>query len=400
MGDSKICIQVTLFSKFEIRYNELLLDANCIRSEKLLKLLVFVLYHRKTQISNNQFYDVLWNEGNETGSGALKNLFYRLRGVLFTEFDRKDFIISSRGSYAWNQSIEVDLDSEQFLSYIQEAQQQQLPLAKISAYEKAFELYTGDFLPMYCDELWILQISTYYHSLYISCVKNLAMLYETQEAYERMEHICNIAIKMEELDEGIHCLIIKSLIKQNKKTLAMEHYKRVKSQLYSQLGISPSTDLKALYQQLLKDMKSEEKDLHLIQESMMKQENEQGAFYCDYGVFKEVYVIQSRQAKRLGIAVHCALLSISSKKAFPQDSKMYQKFEDIMMEMLKLVILDTLRSGDVFARFSATQYMLLLPTCDFEGGLVALKRIEDKFYEKVDPNSVGLLSDLKEMDIA
>ena len=44
-------------------------------------------------------------------------------------------------------------------------------------------------------------------------------------------------------------------------------------------------------------------------------------------------------------------------------------------------IRSSLRRGDVFCRYSVSQYMLLLPTATYENGEMVLKRITQNFHK-------------------
>lgn len=400
--DEKVkTIHVKMFSYFEMEIDGKTLSDETLHSNMLVKLLVYILCNRKAIISANDLCDVLWREDeSDNPIGALKNLLYRLRTILKKTFDENDFIKTLRGAYAWNTDIEVIIDAEVFENKYNEAKQMEDVGKRIAVLEEALDLYTGDFLPKFMSEHWILRQTTYYHSLYISLIKLLAQSYEKVGNYEKMEILCINALKYENLDESIHCLLMKAYIKQRKNSQAKEHYKQTSELLYSQLGTTPSKEMQNLYKEILREIKNEEMNLAMIQDEIATaKENTYGAYFCEYGVFKEIYALQQRQAKRLGIAVYCGLITIESNLDLPLDSNAYRKFRDGTMETLKATIVSSLRSGDVIARYSATQFILLLPTCDYEGGLIALERIEENFYRIATRYHAKLRCDLKEMDL-
>ena len=51
------------------------------------------------------------------------------------------------------------------------------------------------------------------------------------------------------------------------------------------------------------------------------------------------------------------------------------------MEVLRASIQRSLRSGDVFTRYSTTQYLILLPTASYENAELVLKRITGVFQK-------------------
>ena len=72
------------------------------------------------------------------------------------------------------------------------------------------------YLPKISSEHWVISLSAYYHSMFLSAVKSLAELYEEAGNFEEMENVCSKAISMDSLDEYLYYLLIKSLIGQHK----------------------------------------------------------------------------------------------------------------------------------------------------------------------------------------
>jgi len=49
------------------------------------------------------------------------------------------------------------------------------------------------------------------------------------------------------------------------------------------------------------------------------------------------------------------------------------------MEEMKRVLLSSLRSGDIFARFSPAQYLVMLPGASTENAELVFRRIEERY---------------------
>ena len=109
-------LTVKSFGKFQITYGEHILNDELLRSDMLKKLLMYMLTHREHPASTQELAEALGQEDEvDNPAGALKNLMYRLRTILKKYISDDKFIITSQGSYAWNNEIEVDLDAERFL---------------------------------------------------------------------------------------------------------------------------------------------------------------------------------------------------------------------------------------------------------------------------------------------
>jgi PleD family two-component response regulator len=88
-----------------------------------------------------------------------------------------------------------------------------------------------------------------------------------------------------------------------------------------------------------------------------------------------MFRLEARTAERSGQSVFICLVTISANQG-------QMPAKDILlgaMEKLKEVISRSLRKGDVFSRFSAAQYILMLPTTSYENGERVLGRILDNF---------------------
>lgn len=185
------------------------LNEDVMRSDMLTKLLIYILLHRDYPITIQELADALWNEDEtDNPAGALKNLMYRLRNIMKKNLGDRDYILTSRGVYYWNSEIPIQFDAEQFEGYCEEAKKTENIAKRVGYYEKAIDLYQGDFMPKIMDKHWVVTLSAYYHSLLLSAVKSLAELYMTQEKYEDAVQLCSRGLKYDAVDEGLHCCMI------------------------------------------------------------------------------------------------------------------------------------------------------------------------------------------------
>lgn len=393
-------IYVQMFAHFRLSGMGKCLDEDDIRSDMLSKLLAYFVCYWKKELSVQELVDVFWeNEKSDNPAGALKNLIYRLRTVLKKTWPDMEFILTGRSSYRWNPKIPLLIDAEEFDLLCKEAKQSQDMKERMETYIKAIGHYKGMFLPKISGEYWAISLSTYYHSLYLSAVKEAAALLEKEGEYAQMKQICSEALKLDMLDEGLHCLIIRSLEQQNKLKLAEERYKKAVDLLYENLGVSPSTELREAYEQLLKRTHSEEKSIRVIQNEL-NDDIEEGAFCCEYGVFKKTYHLEKRRAERFGISIYLSLITV-----VPTDEniKRDQKYLDIInegMDKLKHTLMHSLRSSDIFSKYSGTQFIVMLPTCQYESAKMVMNRIEQVFLSIYKKKKVKLQFNLDEMESA
>lgn len=395
---------VNMFGKFQIATNDIALNNDNIRSDMMVKLLSFIIVNRERTLTVDELAEVLWQEDeSDNPSGALKNLMYRLRTVLCKSFGEGDFIITGRGSYCWNQDYQVKVDVEEFEQFCEEARNKRFEVEqRIDYYERAINLYQGDFLAKYSSMYWIVPLSAYYHSMFLSAVKKLAALYIETKQYEKMEKICTNALRFDSVDERLHCLLIRSMIYQNKLKLATEYYERAEKLLYSTLGIRKSIQLKDVFEELTKmkkDVKAEA--IHEVNQDMTENDNPDGAYICGYPIFREIYRLESRRIARLGLSEYVLLMTVSLAKNIEKtgNDKIIHYQIDKTMESLEETLKESLRIGDVAARYSDSQYVVLLPTLDYEDSVKVTDRIVSNLYKKLRNRRIQVKSDISEISV-
>lgn len=115
-------------------------------------------------------------------------------------------------------------------------------------------------------------------------------------------------------------------------------------------------------------------------------------FYCDFDVFKNIYQINVRSARRSMKARILTLLTIVDTSGC-LDEKAIRQEADILRE----VISNSLRKNDVYSKFNMTQYSLILASPDLDGAKIAVDRITNRYNEKKKHDEIILTNDLKKI---
>lgn len=394
-------ISVNSLGKFQLLDKDRSLDEDVMRSDMLTKLLVYILIHRDHPVTIQELADALWNEDEtENPAGALKNLMYRLRNLLKKNLGNDDYILTSRGVYYWNPEIPVWFDAEQFEQYCETAKKASDTSEQIACYEQAIALYQGDFMPKIMDKHWVVTLSAYYHSMLLSAIKALAEIYMAQEQYELVERLCAYGLKYDSVDEWLHCHMITALMRQNKQKLALECYEQAVKALYDALGVRNSAQLKKVHQELLKMSKgSEAEAIETVHRDMQEEREPEGAYICGYPVFREIYRLEARKISRLGESEYILLLTVRLKEEKSRSEvDQMEKFRiNQAMNQIEEVLKTALRIGDVAARYSDSQFVVLLPACTYESCVMVAERILKRFQEKNRSGRVTLKTDLEEV---
>lgn len=307
-------VAVTMLGGFRIRVDGNVLTDEINRSQKLWNVLCYLIAHRERTVPQSEFIELFWPEENSANpTNALKTLLYRVRSLLEPLFgEGLEPILSQRGAYAWNPAIACEMDVDRFELLCRRAQDTALPAQKrMALYEEAAEVYRGDYLPKLANQMWVVPISAHYHTLYLEAVKEYADLLEHAEKFEAMAELCTRASQLDPLDESLHTLIVRALLRQGKDSAALSHYEKATDLLYRNLGVRPSEELRALYREIMDVEERLETNLEVIQANLREAAQRPGAFVCEYGFFKEAYRLEARRSARSGACVHIALVTVS-----------------------------------------------------------------------------------------
>ena len=374
-------LTVNSLGKFQITDGNVVVGDEELRSNMLSKLLLYVLLYRDKTLTIEDITTAIWkDEEIENPAGALKNLMYRLRKTLAKYFGNQDFILTNRGSYRWNPQVSVNFDIEQFDKLMNEAKQENSLEKSEVLYEQAIALYQGDFMVRLTDMHWILTLHTYYHSLCLSCVKALSEIYLKLERYENLEKICTDALKLESGDEELYCYQIEARMRCGKVNLAMESYEKAREIMEKELGVRKTTILNKVYDELMKISKGGSSyNIEEIKEDI-EESDPTGVFMCGYPIFKEIYHLEARKSTRSEEPENLVLLTVQAREIEEPAVAGFRVKQ--VMAGLEETIGECLRVGDVAAKYSDTQFILLLPTCTQELAMLVANRIISRLYAK------------------
>ncbi len=392
-------IRLSTLGTFCVTDGEKVMDESWWKSAKVGKLFVYLAKNRDRALGIDEISGAVWQDEEQTDNpgGALKNLIYRLRKGLKETFGENDYIIASRrGSYRWNPEVEISLDIEEFDTLLKEADvlKHKDIEAAISKYEKAVDLYNGDFMAAWADIHWVMTLNTYYHSLYITAVKSLAELYIAVEKYEELEMLCNSAIAYEHGDEQLYCYLIQARMRMKKVQLAFESYEKARSIMDKELGVRKTVMLNKVYEELLSVTKGQSSyDIDEIKEDI-NDDDMDGVFFCGYPVFKEIYHLEVRKSERTPVPQNLLLITFCSKI---NNSEVVLRYRyEKAMESLENVLRMCLRVGDVAAKYSDTQYIILLSKCEYDLAPLVADRIVKKFKKQCQlPDTIEMKIDIE-----
>ena len=373
-------LHITMFGRFtmtrQVTGEILTVTDQSSSSKKLWTFLGYLIAFRNKPIPQDKVIDVLWGDA-EVGNplSTLKTLLHRARNTVeaLGFANGKQVLLCRRGEYMWSGEVGITVDTEQFEALCEAASRPGSDCLRHML--EAIALYQGDFLPKVSREPWAVSLRAYYHAKFLElCDRASAMLAE-RGRYSNVVDLCRKAILIDPYDEGMHLRLMQAMVSTGARQAAIGHYQYVMQLFMTQLGVTPSENMTTLYRELVKTSNSVRLDLHEVQRGLGEESPAPGPYCCEYAIFQDIYRLLARTASRTGQTVQLAMLSVLDDRGKTLSAKRVGR----PMERVKGAILSGLRQGDVFTRFSATQYLLLLPCASSENGEKALNRLISGF---------------------
>lgn len=363
------------------------------RSAQVDLLIVFLIINRNKSITNLQLIDYLWPNGNsDKPEGALRNLVYRARKEMKQFFEDSDCIKSKGRRYFWNLDVGCKVDYEDLLKLCNKVEKENDPHQKYEICLDLIAKYHGEILPELNYNDWVMDINNTLSRNCMEAILNTLLVLANHNQYEEILQICNHQNCLRLMDMRLYEIQLYAYYKTNKIDIGLSFYRKVVDYYYSKYGIGVSHRLKEIYEMLLDTSSSTQIGVEELEKSLACDNNEENTFYCDFDVFKNIYQINIRSARRSMKARILALLTIiDTSNSLDEKSMNYEA------DILRDVISNSLRKNDVFSKFNMTQYSLILASPDLEGAQIAVNRITSRYNEKKKHDQIILVSDLKKI---
>ena len=132
-------------------------------------------------------------------------------------------------------------------------------------------------------------------------------------------------------------------------------------------------------------------DLSTIQAALQEETFNSGAYFCETAVFRDIYQLERRAIERTGDSIFLCLLTLYEEEG--SEAKSY--FLKRAMEHLDDAIAASLRRGDVYTRYSVSQYLILLPSASYEDGDMVMNRIVRNYKKSYNRKELSLIYSLQ-----
>lgn len=197
-------IKMQLFGSFSLTCGERVLGEKQIRSNKLTRLLVYILMNRNCVLSHQKLIEVFWEDESRNPEGALKNAVYRLRNIL-KALGEENYISTLQDAYQWNPEICVESDYEKFEALNKGLRETDEEGKKKVFCRELIDCYGGNVSAKLAIEEWMMPKVIWYQSVYMEAIKMYCKILEQEKQWSELEMNCNRALLEDPVDEDVHC---------------------------------------------------------------------------------------------------------------------------------------------------------------------------------------------------
>ena len=222
--------------------------------KQAVQLLKFLVVHSGRPVHRERLIEFLWPDAEvEVGWTRLKVTVHFLRRQLREAGLHQDIISTTDSSYVLRQDC-VWIDELAFEAAVREGRDHHRTgrvAEAIHSFDRARRLYRGDFMEsdLYAD--WCAEDRERLCELYLESLTALAELHFARGEYAAAAQICHTALVREPCREGIHRLLIRSLIGLNRPDRAVRQFHRCEEILRTELGVTPTAETRAMVAPLL-----------------------------------------------------------------------------------------------------------------------------------------------------
>jgi len=374
-------VQIKMLGGFHVFVDGEVRDDKICKTKKGSLLLQYLILQRGKSVPCIELYEALWpNDESSNPENALKTLVSRTRTLLGEiSKDLASCIGTNRGAYRFNPVANCEVDVYEFERLCEELSSVESLTKEIrDRFTQVLTIYTGDLLPYGAGETWVVPRSVDLHNRYMKLVFKYIGLLKAVDDYDEVIRTTRVALDIDAFDERLHLDLMDALVKSGRNNESLLQYKHATHMYYRYLGSQPPEGIQEFYKQIITSSNELEMNIDIIRHELAEIGEINGAFVCEYAVFKDIYNLQVRSMERLGLTMFIVLMKVDRVDGKPMEPL---KMDDVMKRLMR-VLKTNLRKGDIITQFSPSQYALLLPTVNYDTGKMVMERIRRAFYKE------------------
>ena len=380
MYESKVVFNVKLLGTVDISCGDISINLERNNTTKVNQLFQMLLYYQNGVARDQVIYNLFHNEDIADESNSLRAIVFRLRKALVaTGIPDEDYVYVKRGTYRINPNVEVECDAVKFEELAKQAFAADDAKKQQELLEEACDMYNGDFIPTLSGYEWVVTTQVRLKKLYDRCLKQLLEFYGLQNDYKKMYELSHKANAIYPYD-GWQTYEMRSLIEVGKTKDALKLYEDTETLMFEELGVSVSAGMTEQLDRLGAQVKNSSDMISEVKKNLdTTKEDIEGAFNCTYPIFVESYRYIKRVIRRSGQAAWLMLCTITDGKGFALNNS--DRLENLAGELSEAIRVSA-RGGDMYARYSNNQFIVLLLDITQEDCVLVQARINENLSKE------------------
>ena len=386
----KTKIYVQMLGGFSITVGDEKLDLGSNSKANFLKLTEIVLLRGMGGVSKRDLIDGIFGHKSLLDeNNSLNNLLHQARTQLKKAgMPGRKIIDGKRGVYAPenNPDYEYILDVQEFEDVCLKAKSEKKDDKKLYYYQKAFGIYGGELLPEFATDYWVILESVRLKRLYDDVVDFLGKHYKEAEDFEALFDLYDKANKIYP-DNGWQIEMIDALMLRKEYKTAYELYTKCAHYYQDELEVPIPDALRSCYERLSDNVRVVTDDIRQIQANIIRKDEKLksemgtrkiGAYLCPFTSFIDVYHVLRRNLERRGSSIFMMLCTLVDYEGKPIQN---QEKLNARAEILQQSLSEGLRKGDVYTKYSSSQYLILLIGTKREDCAIIYQRLSRRVKE-------------------
>src|SRR5258706_5833177 len=245
----KAHLNIRLMGTPQVFSGEMSLALNHLKSRALL----FYLAATGQSYTRDHLATLLWGESSQSeASHSLRSSLYHLRKALQT-LGSEDALVSN-GELLTLDPAFYECDLIEFYRLLAQGNEQALTRAVTLNKGSLLQGFSVTAAPVFED--WIQAESTRFNQTSIDALERLTTWAESREAWLDAIHYAQQLLQIDPFAEAAQQRLMSLYLRQGEVGFALRQYHQFEQRLRQQLGIEPSPETKALYEEILRQQSS------------------------------------------------------------------------------------------------------------------------------------------------
>ncbi len=252
-------LRVRFFGHFEMLCDEELIHLG--RNGKALTILKYLLAHRSRPVSQDHLMGWLWPHSNlKKARWSLNSAIHTLRKLLSEcptvsgGANSYSYVVLEEGYYRLCSEVHITSDVDEFDTHYEKGRRLELEGTlgqAASHYERAIELYRGEYLVEDLYEDWTMVERERLSNAYIDMLGRLAEYYYQRGEHQQSIRACYRILEKDRCHEESYRLLMRSYSRLGLRGRALRQYRLCERILAQEYGSAPSAETQALYRSII-----------------------------------------------------------------------------------------------------------------------------------------------------